>query len=151
TNPFYEYIRCLACRYIVSGYNDAAHCGTAIPCFLPFANIVRGQIAKMVSNSAGLLDPIPSTRQTYHDVPFSEPFWVYIERLTAHGVMGGYQCGVQPAGPCDAQNRPYFLTYNFATRGQIAKIDANGAGFLEPIPSTHQTFEDVPYGNPFWV
>ncbi|HUP27069.1 MAG TPA: PQQ-binding-like beta-propeller repeat protein, partial [Chloroflexia bacterium] len=48
TNTFYASIRCLACRGIVSGYSD----GT----FRPNVQVTRGQLAKIVSNSAGFND-----------------------------------------------------------------------------------------------
>ncbi|HUS14694.1 MAG TPA: S-layer homology domain-containing protein [Chloroflexia bacterium] len=145
SSPFYPYIRCLVCRGIVSGYAD----GT----FRPGFAITRGQTAKLVSNAAGFQDAIPSTQQTFTDVPTRDPFWIYIERLAAPGrnYISGYQCGVPPAGACDNQNRPWFLVSNNVTRGQIAKIVANAAGLNNAIPSTQQTFSDVPTGNAFWI
>ena len=44
-STFYVYVRCLACRGIVSGYGD----GT----FRPNNNVTRGQLSKIVSNAAG--------------------------------------------------------------------------------------------------
>ena len=60
-NPstFYAFIRCLACRNIVNGYSD----GT----FRPNNNVTRGQLSKIVSNSAGFNDP--QTTQMFEDVP----------------------------------------------------------------------------------
>ena len=49
-SPFYADIGCLACRGIISGYAD----GT----YRPYANVTRGQLAKLVANAAGLADPI---------------------------------------------------------------------------------------------
>src|SRR5262249_60001171 len=37
-SPFYVYIRCLACRGIVSGYNTNPPCAVT-PCFQPSANV----------------------------------------------------------------------------------------------------------------
>src|SRR5205823_3474444 len=45
SNPFYPFVRCLACRHIVSGYSDDT--------FRPGDSVTRGQVAKIVSNSAG--------------------------------------------------------------------------------------------------
>ncbi|HEX8598193.1 MAG TPA: S-layer homology domain-containing protein, partial [Chloroflexia bacterium] len=57
-DTFYEYIQCLACRGIVTGYPDGM--------FHAERNITRGQISKMVSNAAGFNeDPGP---QIYQDV-----------------------------------------------------------------------------------
>ena len=57
TNPFYDYIRCLACRGIVGGYP----CGSpGEPCpglyFRPDTNVTRGQVAKIVAEAAGFTD-----------------------------------------------------------------------------------------------
>jgi hypothetical protein len=149
-NPFYIYIRCLYCRGIVSGYSSSPPCTTGTPCFLPYSYITRAQVAKMVSLAAGENDPVPSTQQTFADVTYNMPFWQYIERLAGRGIISGYDCG--GAGePCDPLNRPYFRPYANITRGQLAKIDANAAGYSDVPPSTAQTFEDVLYGSPFWL
>src|SRR5207302_440731 len=126
-NPFYPYIRCLACRGILSGYSTSPPCDPGgAPCFQPAANVTRGQVAKIVSNAAGFSDPIPSTQQTFEDVPPPNAFWLYIERLAPWQVISGYTCGQAPACPCvPPGNRPYFLTFNNVTRGQTAKIVAN--------------------------
>ncbi|HUS14941.1 MAG TPA: FG-GAP-like repeat-containing protein [Chloroflexia bacterium] len=137
-NPFYIYIRCLVCRGIVSGYND----GT----FRPFAQLTRGQAAKIISNAAGFSDIIPSTQQTFTDVAPSSPFWLFVERVALHGAISGYS----NSPPCTT-GLPCFLPGNNVTRGQFAKMAAAAAGYAEPIPSTQQTFSDVAYGSAFWV
>ncbi len=129
-HPFYTFIRCLACRGILGGYSD----GT----FRPGNPTTRGQMAKIIANAAGILDPIPPNRQTYTDVPPSHPFWVYIERLSAHGIVGGYADGT-------------FRPDNWVTRGQLTKFASNAAGFSEPIPSNQQTYTDVPPSQTFWL
>jgi hypothetical protein len=119
SNVFYPFIRCLACRGIIGGYDD----GT----FRPFNDITRGQIAKIVSNSAGFdEDPGP---QIYEDVPVGSPFYQWINRLSMRGHIGGYPCGLLEGEPCiEPDNLPYFRPSNSATRGQLAKIVANAAG-----------------------
>jgi hypothetical protein len=141
-NPFYPFIRCLACRQIVSGYSD----GT----FRWGADVTRGQLAKIIASSAGLGNNIPSTQQTFSDVPNTNPFWLFIERLAETGAISGYTCG-GPGEPCDPQQRPYFRWGNPATRGQISKITGVTAGYNGPIPTTRQTFADVPPTNAFWL
>jgi hypothetical protein len=139
-NVFYTFIRCLACRGIISGYDD----GT----FRPFNDITRGQIAKIVSNAAGFdEDPGP---QIYEDVPSGSPFYQWINRLSMRGHIGGYPCGTVDAEPCvEPDNLPYFRPANSATRGQLAKIVANAAG-LSKTPSG-QFYTDVPEGHTFYV
>jgi hypothetical protein len=139
---FYPFIRCLACRQIVAGYSD----GT----FRPNADVTRGQIAKILANAAGLTIPIPSTQQTFADVVPGNPFWLFSERLALIGAISGYQCG-GPGESCDGQNRPYFRWAAGATRGQISRMAAAAALLQDLIPTTQQTFADVPPGGLFWL
>jgi hypothetical protein len=148
TNPFYTYIRCLACRGIAGGYPCG---GPGEPCpgsyFRPANNVTRGQVSKIVSEAAGFSDPMPPTQQTFADVPLSGTFWLWVERLSTRGIVGGYPCG-GPFEPCVAPtNRPYFRPNNNVTRGQLAKITSGAAGWTET--PTGQTFEDLPPGSTF--
>jgi len=128
SNAFYKWINRLSLRGIMGGYS----CGVAPaePCvppdnrpyFRPANNATRGQLAKIVSNAAGLGGA--PVGQFYADVPQDHPFYIWIMRLTNLGVMSGYPCG-GPGEPCDGQNRPYFRPVNNVTRGQASKIVAN--------------------------
>jgi hypothetical protein len=148
-STFYSWIRCLACRGIAGGYP----CGSpGEPCpgsyYRPNNNVTRGQAAKVVSESAGFADPVPSSRQTFADVPPGSAFHPWIERLAGRGIIGGYPCG-GPFEPCIAPaNRPYFRPNAPVTRGQLAQIVAGAAGYTET--PTGQTFADVPPGSPFY-
>ena len=138
TNVFYSYVRCLACRNIISGYSD----GT----FRPNTVVTRAQLAKIVSNAANFQDD-PGA-QIYEDVPPANAFYPWINRLSRRGYMAGYSCG--GAGePCGAGRRPYFRPVASATRAQTAKIVSNAVLFIEP-PSG-QTFQDVPSSHPFYT
>jgi hypothetical protein len=128
--PFWLFIERLAGRGYISGYTCG---GAGEPCvppgnrpyFRPNANITRGQIAKIDANAAQYNESIPSTTQTFEDVLYSNPFWLFVERVALHGVISGYTCG-GPGEPCNPPgNRPYFRPYGSATRGQSAKIVAN--------------------------
>jgi hypothetical protein len=148
-NTFYANIRCLACRGIINGYPCG---GAGEPCnpnydpyFRPSNLVTRGQIAKIVSNSAGFIEPVSG--QTFEDVPPAATFHAFIERLVSRGVMSGYACG-GVGEPCvPPGNRPYFRPNATATRGQLAKIVSNAANFTEPVGT--QTFEDVTIGSTF--
>jgi N-acetylneuraminic acid mutarotase len=155
-NTFYPFVRCLACQGIISGYP----CGDpGEPCdqnndpyFRPNNPVTRGQIAKIISLSAGFSEPVPATQQSFEDVPYGSTFWEYIERLYTRGVIGGYQCGINPAEPCiPPGDRPYFRPNAGATRGQLVKIASESAGFNDAIPDTQQTFTDVEPGSTFWL
>jgi hypothetical protein len=152
-NTFYPYIKCLACRNIINGYPCG---GTGEPCnansdpyFRPSNNVTRGQLSKIVSQSAGFSDPVSG--QTFEDVLPGTTFYVYVERLAGRGVMGGYPCGMLPSETCvGPANRPYFRPSNSASRGQLTKIVSNAAGFNDPAPATF-TFTDVPPGSTFHI
>jgi hypothetical protein len=138
TNAFYTYIMCLACHGVISGYDD----GT----FRPGNFVTRGQLAKIVSNSANWSEPV--TGQSFEDVPVGSTFYDYAERMAAHGVMSGYPCG-GVGEPCvPPGNLPYFRPGANATRGQISKIVSEAAGYDDdPGP---RIFEDVEEGSTFF-
>jgi hypothetical protein len=135
-STFYTFIHCLACVGVVSGYAD----GT----FRPNNEVTRGQLAKIVSNSAGYTEsPEP---QIFEDVPPPNTFYQWINRLARRGHMSGYPCG-GVGEPC-VSGMPYFRPFANATRGQTSKIVSNAAGYSE-IPM-EQTFEDVPPTHTFY-
>jgi hypothetical protein len=114
--------------------------------FRPGENVTRGQLAKIVSNSAGYVsDPGP---QMFADVYPYSTFYDYVNRLARRNILSGYPCG-GPGEPCGSDNLPYFRPGNNASRGQIAKIISNTAGFAEP--HTDQTFTDVTVDNTFYI
>jgi uncharacterized delta-60 repeat protein len=117
-STFYQYVQCLACRQILGGYAN----GT----FKPSNNVTRGQLAKIISNAAGFNEAVSG--QTFTDVAPGSTFYDYVERMASRNIIGGYSDGT-------------FRPSKFATRGQIAKIAANAAGFNEAVSG--QTFSDV--------
>ncbi|MEO8285963.1 MAG: M14 family zinc carboxypeptidase [Chloroflexota bacterium] len=137
-STFYPFIQCLACRGIVNGYPDDNT-------FRPGNNVTRGQLAKIVSNSAGFTDPAGA--QMFEDVLPGSTFYDFIQRLAMRNYITGYPCG-SPGEPCGSGNLPYFRPGASATRGQIAKIVSNAAGFVEPAGT--QLFEDVAPGSTFY-
>ena len=145
-SPFYDDIRCLACRGIVGGYTDAVHCSQGAPCFQPGAPVTRGQMSKFIAGAAGYSDVIPPDRQTFRDVPPDSPFWLFIERAAAHRVIGGYADSAHcpGGGPC-------FQPGALVTRGQTAKMVSGARGYSTGIPPTQQSFADVPPDSPFWL
>jgi hypothetical protein len=138
SSPFYPYIECMAGRSIIGGYLDNT--------FRPNAEVTRGQLSKIVSNSAGFNeDPGP---QIFEDVPPGSTFYDWVQRLATRGYIGGYPCGGEVES-CGHDNLPYFRPNGTATRGQISKIVSNAAGYSDTSPD--QTFEDVPPSNPFYL
>ncbi|HKP54347.1 MAG TPA: S-layer homology domain-containing protein [Chloroflexia bacterium] len=134
----YPYVECLASRDILGGYSD----GT----FRPNNDITRGQLSKVVSNAAGFNDPVSG--QTFEDVPPGSTFYTWVQRMASLGIMSGYPCG-GVGEPCGSGNRPYFRVNSNATRGQIAKIVSNAAGYSDTPAG--QSFEDVPPSGTFYT
>ncbi|MGI8588684.1 MAG: S-layer homology domain-containing protein [Chloroflexia bacterium] len=139
---FYTPVTYLYCHGVISGYND----GT----FRPYNNTTRSQMVKIVVLGFNKAITTPSGgAHTFTDVPASNPFFTVVETAAADGIVSGYTCGTAPAGPCDAQHRPYFLPYADVTRGQLAKIDVIAAGWALFNPTT-PTFSDVPRNSTFY-
>ena len=70
------------------------------PYYRPASNITRGQIAKIVSESARIQDN--PGEQVYEDVAPGSPFYKWINRLTNRGYMSGYPCG-EAGEPCQEE------------------------------------------------
>jgi uncharacterized delta-60 repeat protein len=139
-STFYQFVRCLACRNILGGYSDNT--------FRPNNEVTRGQLSKIVANSANFKEPV--TGQTFEDVSITSSFYAFVERMAARGIIGGYNCG-GPGEPCGPGNKPYFRPNANATRGQISKIVSNSANITDPPGG--QKFADVAPGSTFydWV
>jgi hypothetical protein len=118
SNPFYVFIERLYRHGDINGYDTAANCPTGIPCFRWELPVTRGQLSKIDSNAAGYNETPGPTTQSFRDVPAANPFYVWIERLSLHGVINGYDCG-GPGEPCPGF---YFRPFNNITRGQTSKV-----------------------------
>ncbi|HEX9988380.1 MAG TPA: S-layer homology domain-containing protein [Chloroflexia bacterium] len=137
-STFYSQIRCLACKGIMGGYSDNT--------FRPNNNVTRGQLSKIVANSAGFNEP--ASGQTFEDVKPGSTFYEYIERMASRAIIGGYPCG-GTGEPCGNGDKPYFRPNANATRGQISKIVSEAADINDPVSG--QTYEDMPSTNTFYV
>jgi hypothetical protein len=149
-STFYPFVRCLACRGIINGYpcgGPGEPCdGNNDPYFRAGNPVTRGQLSKIVSNSAGFSDAQPD--RLFEDVAVGSTFHDFIGRLATRGYISGYPCG-GPGEPCGVGNLPYFRPNNNASRGQISKIDSNAALFNED--PTGQQFEDVQMGSTYYT
>ena len=87
---------------------------------------------------------------SFVDVPPTDAFYPYVMCLACQSIIGGYPCGAE-GEPCNEINQPYFRPGLPVTRGQVSKIVALSAGFVEPVPTTQWTFADVPPYHTFWV
>ncbi len=145
---YYQGVYYLACRGVISGYND----GT----FKPFNNTTRGQMTKIVTLAFNipLVTPPALNSRTFTDVLPDNVFYQVIETAAAHNIVSGYSCGgVNPQTgqdePCDSVRRPYFRPSNFVSRGQLTKIVVIGAGWTLVNPA-QPTFTDVDRSNVFY-
>jgi hypothetical protein len=128
---FYEAVRYLYCRGVVSGYAD----GT----FRLGNNVIRGQLCKIVVLALNVPLYVPPS-PSYCDVPPDHPFYVYIETYRH------MQPPCEICGPPDCTFRPY----NWTTRGQLTKIMVVSACWPLYTPAT-PTFSDVPTNDPFYT
>jgi hypothetical protein len=84
--------------------------------------------------------PVPCTI-SFTDVPVGSTFYPYIQCMACMGIINGYNSGCETGNPC-------FRPGNNVTRGQLAKIVSNAAGFSDtPGP---QQFQDVLPGSTFY-
>jgi hypothetical protein len=155
-DPLKYYIDTLACHtfqyvYVMSGYvcgssGEPCVCPERYPYFRPYNTITRGQLSKIVALSAQF--PEDPTGQTFEDVPAGSPFYKWVQQMANRGYVSGYLCGGSGEPCVPPSNRPYFRPNAQITRGAIAKIVSNSAGFNDPVSG--QRFEDVPPGSPFY-
>lgn len=71
----------------------------------------------------------------FPDVPQGSTFYAYVRCLACRSILGGFSDGTFKPG-------------SDVTRGQLAKIVANAAGFNEPVAG--ETFEDVAAGSTYY-
>ncbi|MDQ3927539.1 MAG: S-layer homology domain-containing protein, partial [Chloroflexota bacterium] len=86
--------------------------------------------------SATAISTPTSCTVSFSDVPPNNTFYTYIRCLACRGIVGGYSDGT-------------FRPNNNITRGQIAKVVSNAAGFYESPGA--QIYEDVPPAHTFYA
>src|SRR6185312_10774503 len=104
TDYFYEPVRYLYCRGVISGYADNT--------FRPYNLTTRGQLAKIVVLAEGWSIYTPPT-PTFRDVPTTDAFYRYVETAYHQSIISGYSCGL---GCLE------FRPGNNVTRAQLCKI-----------------------------
>ncbi len=115
--------------------------GTSTPSVTSTATATATSTSTPTSTIIATATTGPSSTPTicpiqFSDVPTQHTFYPYIRCLACLGIVSGYDDGT-------------FRPGNNVTRGQIAKIVSNGAGFAEPVSTW--TFEDVPPGSTFYI
>jgi hypothetical protein len=120
-----------------------ATASTGIPHNTATRTALSGTVTATNTRAAGTATTMPIVTATactitFSDIPPGNAFYTFIRCLACSGIISGYDDGT-------------FRPGNDITRGQIAKIVSNAAGFTgDPGP---QDYEDVPLGSPFfaWV
>jgi hypothetical protein len=127
---FYEAVRSLVCRGVVSGYGDHT--------FRPYNNVTRAQVCKMLVLAEGW--PIDTTNGP-HFIDVQPDYWAYeyVEtvRNQPQEIISGYGDGT-------------FRPGNNMTRAQLCKVLVLSEGWPLYTPPT-PTFSDVPPDNPFYA
>ncbi len=122
---YYEAVQQLAGQGVISGYADGS--------FRPFAQVTRGQLAKIVVLAAGELLRTPE-RASFSDVAAGSTYYQYVETAVWARLVSGYADGT-------------FRPHAAVTRGQLAKMVVLGMGI--PLDGEASSFHDVTASNPF--
>ncbi len=135
SNPHYEDIEHLFDLGITQG------CGTSGGqlLFCPSAFVPREQMAAFLVRAKGLTQLFPPT-PTFADVPASNFFFGYVERLFEQGITQG--CGT-------SGGQLIFCPKAFVPREQMAAFLIRAKGLTQLFPAT-PTFADVPASNFFF-
>jgi hypothetical protein len=82
----------------------------------------------------------PPDGQCFADVPSTNAFYTFVNRIFQQDLVTGYACG-SPGEPCDPYSRPYYRPVNNVTRQQMAKFIDNARRLPEiHIDTATQTF-----------
>lgn len=101
SNQFYAFIEEMAVRQITVGCGGGNYC--------PAAAVTREQMAAFIIRGIGEFNPPTPSMQRFNDVPPSNPFYNFIDRMAALGITSG----------CSA-NPPLYCPGASTTRGQMA-------------------------------
>jgi hypothetical protein len=101
TNQFYAFIELLAVRQITVGCGGANYC--------PSQNVTREQMAAFIIRALGEYNPPVPDMQRFNDVPPSNPFYAFIDRMAVKVITLG--CSAMP---------PLYCPSETVTRGQMA-------------------------------
>jgi hypothetical protein len=101
SNPFYSYIEQMAVRQITSGCGGGNYC--------PASSVTREQMAAFIIKGVGEFMPPTPPMQRFDDVPPSNPFYNFIDRMAVLNITAG--CSASP---------PLYCPANSVTREQMA-------------------------------
>jgi hypothetical protein len=135
-NPFFTLIGKLSARGVTVG------CGFDIQggrIYCPTNFVTREQMSAFIMRSLGEFNPVAPSSQRFNDVPPSNSFYAFIDRLAVLQITMG--CSAAP---------PLYCPTDTVTREQMAAFLIRALGeFDPPLPPT-QRFNDVPPSSLFY-
>jgi photosystem II stability/assembly factor-like uncharacterized protein len=130
-HPFYNEIGKLYARGVTLGCAGGNYCPDQI--------VTREQMAAFIMRARGEFNPPTPGSQRFPDVPPSNPFYNFIDRMAilqiTFGCGDGNYC---PTNPVQREQMAAFL---------IRAL--HEPGYVPPVPAS-QRFDDVPASNPFY-
>ena len=130
-DPFYLDIGKLSARGVTLGCGGGNYCKND--------PVTRDQMAAFILRAKGEFNPPTPPTQRYNDVPASNPFYNFVDRLAVLQITLG--CSGAP---------PLYCPGDPVLREQMAAFIMRGLGEFNPPTPPMQRFDDVPPSNPFY-
>jgi hypothetical protein len=111
--------------------------------YCPADSVSREQMAAFIIRSLGEFNPPQPGQQRFADVPPSNLFYAFIERMAVLGITTG--CGV------NGQGEPIYCPSASVNREQMAAFLVRAKGEFNPPQPAQQRFADVPPSNIFYA
>jgi subtilisin-like proprotein convertase family protein len=131
-DPFYDDIGKLSARGVTVGCGNGNYC--------PNDPVTREQMAAFIIRAKGEFNPPDPESQRFTDVPPTNPFYAFIDRMAALQITLG----------CTPDHMQY-CPGDPVTREQMAAFIIRGLGDFDPPPPASQRFMDVPPSNTFYA
>lgn len=110
--------------------------------YCPSGFVTREQMAAFIMRALGEPNPPMPAVQRFADVPPSNPFYAFVDRLAELGITLG--CAV------NAQGQHFYCPSDFVTREQMAAFLLRALGETNPSAPGSPRFADVSPANPFY-
>ena len=131
-NPFYTDIGKLAARGVTLGCGGGNYC--------PNDSVLREQMAAFILRAKGEFSPPTPASQRFTDVPPSNVFYNFIDRLAVLGITLG----------CNPPSNTMYCPGSAVTREQMSAFLLRGLGEFDPPTPPTQPFGDVAPSNVFY-
>ena len=135
SNTFYRFANLLAEYGITVGCNPPQN-----NLYCPANGVTRDQMAAFIMRALGEFDPPFPVSQRFVDVPPSNIFYRFIDRLAARGITVG----------CNPPFNDQYCPSGTVTREQMSAFLMRALGEFNPPNPPFQRFADVPPTNIFY-